>query len=98
MGGDLGDGEVIDGTELAICCYLLKLDDGHMDAYCTLLFLYMLHAFHNKNLIKNHLIYCTLKKGQLELYFIIFCKYHSSGLFFIFSLFFLVEWRICSWL
>lgn len=52
-GGDLGDGKVKDGTELAICCYFLKLDDSYMDSYCTLLFLCMLEVFIIKNLIKK---------------------------------------------
>ena len=60
-GGDLGDGEVTYGTELAICCFLLKLVDGYMDIYCTLLFLYVLEVFIIKNLIlkKSAYILCS---------------------------------------
>ena len=61
-GGDLGDEEVKNGTELAICCYLLKLDDSYMDSYPTLLFLCLLEVFIIKNLIKkNQIKYCVLK-------------------------------------
>lgn len=36
-----GEGKVTGGTQLAIFCYLSKLDDGYVDTYCTLLFLYV---------------------------------------------------------
>lgn len=48
-GGDTYMGGSIRDRRLPLCWYLLSLGDGSMKALNTILLLYMLGMFHNKN-------------------------------------------------
>ena len=69
-GGDLGDGKVKDGTELAICCYFLKLDDSYMDSYCTPIFVYAGNFYNKKFNLKKlaYILYSEVRTVRTVVY------------------------------